>query len=71
MVKDEFLVKFQQTVDSIILNKNKIEQRLMNENKKRDQLNMEYGRLIEEQRLYFIAVKAFKNVKKNFLKIYI
>lgn len=62
MVKDEFLVKFQQTVDSIILNKNKIEQRLANEKEKRDQLNTEYARLIEEQRLYFIAVKAFKNV---------
>ncbi|XP_046918386.2 coiled-coil domain-containing protein 93 [Dermatophagoides farinae] len=60
MVKHEFLVKFQQTVDSIIDNKLKVVQRLQNEKEKRNQLNVQYQRLIEEQRLYYIAVKAFK-----------
>lgn len=68
MVKHEFLVKFQQTVDSIIDNKLKVVQRLQNEKEKRDQLNVQYQRLIEEQRLYYIAVKAFKEV--NFIIFY-
>lgn len=68
MVKHEFLVKFQQTVDSIIDNKLKVVQRLQNEKEKRDQLNVQYQRLIEEQRLYYIAVKAFKEV--NYIIFY-
>lgn len=68
MVKHEFLVKFQQTVDSIIDNKLKVVQRLQNEKEKRNQLNVQYQRLIEEQRLYYIAVKAFKEV--NFIIFY-
>lgn len=68
MVKHEFLVKFQQTVDSIIDNKLKVVQRLQNEKEKRNQLNVQYQRLIEEQRLYYIAVKAFKEV--NYIIFY-
>ncbi|KAH9425929.1 Coiled-coil domain-containing protein 93 [Dermatophagoides pteronyssinus] len=60
MIKNEFLMKFQQTIDSIIENKVKVEQRLQNEKEKRDQLLSKYTGLIDEQRLYFIAVKAFK-----------
>ncbi|OTF78017.1 hypothetical protein BLA29_007913 [Euroglyphus maynei] len=41
-------------------NKIKVEQRLQNEREKRDQLNGRYTSLIDEQRLYYIAVKAFK-----------
>lgn len=66
MVKEEFLVKFEQTVDSIVQNKNKVEQRLAVERAKRDQLDSEYSDLIEQQRLYFMAVKEFKEVCVEF-----
>lgn len=59
-------MKFQQTIDSIIENKVKVEQRLQNEKEKRDQLLSKYTGLIDEQRLYFIAVKAFKEVNDNY-----
>lgn len=62
MVKDEFVVKFGQIVDSIIQNKTKVEQRLQIEKTKRDELNKEYIDLVELQRLYFMAVKQFKEV---------
>lgn len=63
MIKDEFAVKFEQIVESIIQNKDKVETRLAVEKKKRDQLNLEYIDLVEQQRLYFKAVKEFKQVR--------
>ncbi|KAI2809206.1 hypothetical protein RDWZM_003452 [Blomia tropicalis] len=66
MVKEEFSLKFEQIVESIIQNKSKVEQRLQIEKQKRDQLNSEYIGLVEQQRLYFKAVKEFKEeCKKN------
>lgn len=65
MIKEEFLVKFQQTVDSIVQTKIKVEQKLSNEKEKRDKLRKEYGHLIEEQCLYCVAVKAFKEVSEK------
>lgn len=65
MVKDELLVKFEQTVDSIVQNKNKVELRLTSEKMKRDQLVSEYSDLVEQQRLYFMAVKEFREVCLN------
>ncbi len=62
MVKEEFVVKFEQIVESIIQNKTKVQQRLALEKTKRDQLNTEYIDLVEQQRLYFKAVKEFKEV---------
>lgn len=66
MVKEEFVAKFEQIVESIIQNKTKVEQRLVVEKTKRDQLNTEYIDLVEQQRLYFKAVKEFKEVSKSF-----
>lgn len=73
MVKEEFSLKFEQIVESIIQNKSKVEQRLQIEKQKRDQLNSEYIGLVEQQRLYFKAVKEFKEVRdcQVFLKHFV
>ena len=60
--KEQFLLQFEQIVEGIKQTKLKVETRRQNEKMKRDQLNETYLDLIEKQRLYYKAVKDFKEV---------
>lgn len=62
MVKEEFLRKFDDITESIIRNKFKMDSRQEQEKSKLDKLNKEYNDLIENHRLYFVAVKDLKEV---------
>ncbi len=61
-VREQFLLQFEQIVDSIKQTKLKVENRRLAEKMKKDSLNELYLELIEKQRLYYKAVKDFKEV---------
>lgn len=61
-VREQFLLQFEQIVDSIKQTKLKVENRRIAEKMKKDSLNELYLELIEKQRLYYKAVKDFKEV---------
>ena len=63
--KEQFLLQFEQIVEGIKQTKLKVETRRQNEKMKRDQLNETYLDLIEKQRLYYKAVKDFKEVNHS------
>jgi hypothetical protein len=61
-VREQFLLQFEQIVDSIKQTKLKVENRRIAEKMKKDSFNELYLELIEKQRLYYKAVKDFKEV---------
>lgn len=58
--KNEFLLQFQQIVDGIIKARINVYDKLTIEKHKRDKLNDEYSKLIEQQRLYTKLLREFK-----------
>ncbi|XP_054712330.1 coiled-coil domain-containing protein 93-like isoform X1 [Uloborus diversus] len=64
--KGEFLTQLEQTVEKILQNKSKVENKRLDEKRHRDLLNDQLLELIEKQRLYFKTVKDFKEeCRKN------
>lgn len=64
--KEQFLKQFEQIVEGVKQNKEKVEKRKQEEKMKRDRFNDEHLDLIEKQRLYFKTVKDFKEeCRKN------
>ncbi|XP_025093145.1 coiled-coil domain-containing protein 93-like isoform X2 [Pomacea canaliculata] len=64
--KEQFLKQFEQIVEGIKQNREKVEKRRQEEKMRRDVLNDQYLDLLEKQRLYFKTVKEFKEeCRKN------
>nr|KAG5698060.1 hypothetical protein BaRGS_016708 [Batillaria attramentaria] len=64
--KEQFLKQFEQIVEGIKQNREKVEKKRQEEKMRRDQLSDQYLDLIEKQRLYFKTVKDFKEeCRKN------
>ena len=58
--KEQFMKKFEEIVEGILLSKTKIKRKNDDEKTKRDQLNSELLSFIELQRKYAALIKQFK-----------
>ncbi len=58
--KEQFLRQFEQIVEGVKQNRNRLEKRKQEEKMRRDQMNDEHLQLLEKQRIYFKTIRDFQ-----------